>query len=134
MLVDSLGHDMAAKCGCGSVIILYICFAAKKIKQKKSNREKLIKRFGEEYVLKQENEKNANIKRKIRFLYKEILAIIIPIIPLIVNAVNDAYYYGATLISLVLIVLSFYDLVKEHNLLVSNKLPQLEKRGGDENE
>ena len=50
------------------------------------------------------------------------------------NFVNDAYYYGAAIISLALVLLSFSDLVKEHNILVTNKLPQLEKRGGDESE
>ena len=45
--------------------------------------------------------------------------------------VEDKYYYGASILSLLLVVLSFYDLVKEHNLMVSNKLPQLETRGGD---
>lgn len=50
------------------------------------------------------------------------------------NFVADAYYYGASSIIFLLVILSFYDLVKEHNLLVSNKLPQLEKRGGSENE
>ena len=50
------------------------------------------------------------------------------------NFINDEYYYGAAIISLVLVVISFKDLVKEHNILSSNKLPQLEKRGGDESE
>ena len=31
-------------------------------------------------------------------------------------------------------ILTFYSLVKEYNVLVRNKLPQLEKRGGDEHE
>ena len=65
---------------------------------------------------------------------KDLISIIIPLFALICNFVNDAYYYGAALIALVLVILSFRDLVKEHNLLSSNKLPQLEKRGGDESE
>ena len=73
-------------------------------------------------------------KKKIgifRYLYKEIIAILIPIVALVANFVYDSYYYGASFIALGLVILSFRDLVKEHNLLVSNKLPQLEKRGGD---
>ena len=58
----------------------------------------------------------------------------IPAIALFMNFVNDAYYYGAAIISLVVVLLSFLDLVKEHNILVTNKLPQLEKRGGDEHD
>ena len=53
---------------------------------------------------------------------------------LIVNPVKDIYYYGSAFIAFIFIIISFYDLVKEHNELVSNILPQLEKRGGDENE
>ena len=51
---------------------------------------------------------------------------------LFINFVSDIYYYGSVIIVLLLIILSFYDLVIEHNILVSTKLPQLEKRGGDE--
>lgn len=69
-----------------------------------------------------------------KYLIKEILAVIVLILVIIFQPVNDAYYYGASLIALGLVILSFYDLVKEHNILVSNKLPQLEKRGGDEHE
>ncbi len=68
-----------------------------------------------------------------KYMYKELLAIIIPLFPIIAQVVDDSHYYISAFVSLVLIILSFYDLVKEHNLLVSNKLPQLEKRGGDEN-
>ena len=78
-----------------------------------------------------------SVKNKVgifRYLYKEIIAIIIPIVALILNFVYDGYYYGASFIALGLVILSFRDLVKEHNMLVSNKLPQLEKRGGDEHE
>ena len=67
-----------------------------------------------------------------RFIYKELIALLLPIIVVITHPISDAYYYGASLISFVLIILSFKDLVTEHNILVSNKLPQLEKRGGDE--
>ena len=73
-------------------------------------------------------------QKKFRYLYKELIAVLIPILALAFNFVNDMYYYGAAAIALILVVLSFYDLVKEHNILVSNKLPQLEKRGGDESE
>ena len=70
----------------------------------------------------------------LKYFIKEVIAIVLPIMAIFLNFVNDAYYYGASLISLGLVLLSFYDLVKEHNILVSNKLPQLEKRGGDEHD
>ncbi|MBR1679685.1 MAG: hypothetical protein IJ704_03485, partial [Bacilli bacterium] len=80
---------------------------------------------------KKKTEKN---KPMIKYIFKPILGIIMGIGVLVINFVNDIYYYGAALGILALIIWSFYDLVVEHNLLTKNKLPQLEKRGGRENE
>ena len=77
------------------------------------------------------NKKETNKTGIFKYIYKPLIAIIIGILVILANFVNDIYYYGASIITFVLIILSFYDLVKEHNLLVSSKLPQLEKRGGD---
>ena len=85
------------------------------------------------YMSKEENKKY-KASGIFKYLYKEIIAIVIPLLALICNFVNDAYYYGASIIALILVIISFKDLVKEHNILSSNKLPQLEKRGGDESE
>ena len=68
------------------------------------------------------------------YLYKQIIAIGIGIIVLVLNPVDDLYYYSSAILSFLLTILSFYDLVSEHNNLVSSILPQLEKRGGDEHE
>ena len=73
-------------------------------------------------------------RKTFKYIYKPLIAIIIGILTLLINFVNDIYYYSASMITFILIILSFYDLVQEHNILVSTKLPQLEKRGGDENE
>ena len=62
---------------------------------------------------------------------KQILSILLPIFALLSQQAADEIYYGAAIISLVLIIWSFKDLVVDHNKLASNKLPQLEKRGGD---
>ena len=67
-------------------------------------------------------------------IIKQVIGISLGIFVLFMNFVADIYYYGAASIIFLLVILSFYDLVKEHNLLVSSKLPQLEKRGGSENE
>ena len=84
------------------------------------------------FMSKEVNQNSPKIKKSIfKYIYKEILGIVIPVVCLAMNFVNDGYYYTASLIALGLVVLSFKDLVKEHNLLVSNKLPQLHKRGGD---
>ncbi|MBR1385337.1 MAG: hypothetical protein IJ568_00755 [Bacilli bacterium] len=68
-----------------------------------------------------------------KYLYKQLIAIIISIVIIILNPFEDSYYYGTAILSFLLTIISFYDLVNEHNELVSSKLPQLEKRGGDEN-
>ena len=77
--------------------------------------------------------KNDSTLTLLRYVYKELLAFSIPMIVFLANPVEDYYYYGGAIISILLVTLSFSDLIKEHNILVSNKLPQLEKRGGDEN-
>lgn len=69
-----------------------------------------------------------------KYLYKQFIALIIGLLILVINPFQDHIYYGGAIIALLLTIWTFYDLVKEHNMLVSNKLPQLEKRGGDEHE
>ena len=73
-------------------------------------------------------------KDKYKYVFKQMIAIILAALVVIIHPVVDAYYYIVAIISLAIIVISFKDLVKEHNMLTTNKLPQLEKRGGDERE
>ena len=44
----------------------------------------------------------------------------------------DEYYYSASIICIIALLLSIWDLVKGHNRLATRKLPQFDKRGGDE--
>ena len=69
-----------------------------------------------------------------KYLYKQFIALAICLLIAAINPFQDYINYGGAIIALLLTIWTFYDLVKEHNLLVSNKLPQLEKRGGDERE
>ena len=93
-------------------------------------------------VLFQRKKHNSSIKKKKmsfseklnKYLYKQLIGIVIGVVILKINPVNDIYYYGGSLIVLLTVILSFKDLVKERNEIVSNPLPQLNKRGGDENE
>ncbi|MBQ9019554.1 MAG: hypothetical protein IJ097_04530 [Bacilli bacterium] len=73
-------------------------------------------------------------KVKAKYWVKYLISMLIPLFVLIINPVQDSFYYGASIIGLILVIWSFYDLVKIHNVLVSRPIPQLEKRGGDENE
>lgn len=79
------------------------------------------------------NNKKIPIKYSLKYVYKQFIAISISLAVLLFNPVKDVYYYGAAIISLALVVFSFYSLISERNLIISRKLPQLEKRGGDEN-
>ena len=47
------------------------------------------------------------------------------------NLASDLYFYGAAIVSCILVLVSFYDIVIRYNELSKNKIPQLEKRGGD---
>ena len=75
-----------------------------------------------------------NRSKRLKYMYKSLIAAIIGILVLLLDFVHDYYYYGASIIIFIFIILSFKDLVKLHNKLVSSKLPQLEKRGGDKND
>jgi hypothetical protein len=110
-----------------SIISLFISISqSNKLSKREEHRDDL------GYMSLEEN-KNKVKKNKsyFKYLYKEILGIVISILVLLINFVNDIYYYASAIIALVLVVLSFKDLIEEYNLLVYTKLPQLEKRGGD---
>lgn len=76
--------------------------------------------------------KNKKKRPIFKYIFKQLIAIFLAGAILFANFPADAYYYGTAIITFLLVIWSFYDLVKEHNLLVSTKLPQLEKRGGNE--
>lgn len=79
------------------------------------------------------NKEKIKIKR-FKYLWASVLALIVAIAVFIINSPYDIYYYGASIIIFGLIIYSFSCLIKVHNMLVSAKLPQLEKRGGRRNE
>ena len=62
----------------------------------------------------------------------QLISLIIGILVLMSGTIKDEIIYGSSIAIFVLIILSFNSLIKEHNILSSNKPPQLEKRGGDE--
>ena len=75
------------------------------------------------------------IKEKIKkYLYKQLIAISLCALVMFINPIYDFVFYGVSLIAFLFVISSFFDLIDEHNELIRHKLPQLEKRGGDENE
>lgn len=88
----------------------------------------------EGYMNSNKDQKAKKGRSTFKYIFKQLIGIILGVTMLFLNLVDDAYYYGTAIIIFLLVIWSFYDLVKEHNLLVSTKLPQLDKRGGSENE
>ena len=76
-------------------------------------------------------EKKNKVPMKWKYFYKEIIGVIIAVAAIVLNPVEDLYYYSAAFVSLILVILSYKDLIAEHNLLSSNELPQLDERGGN---
>ena len=75
----------------------------------------------------------APFKEKLPQIIKPLAGIIISLAVVIMNPFEDTIYYGAAIVSMFLIVWSFRDMIKAHNRLTLRKLPQLGRRGGDEN-
>jgi DNA-directed RNA polymerase subunit RPC12/RpoP len=62
------------------------------------------------------------------------LTALLPGFLLLIQDYHDDYYYAASIFSLVVCLLIFRFVVKKHNTFIARPLPQLNKRGGDENE
>ena len=75
----------------------------------------------------------APMKEKAGMLIKPAIGIIAALVVVLWNPYQDPIHYGVAIASLVLTVWTFTDIIKAHNRLTERKLPQLGKRGGDEN-
>lgn len=71
-------------------------------------------------------------KLSFKYWFKYLIAIISSFIIMVTNPIQDSIHYVTAIMGLVLIIWSFFDLVKIHNQLVSREIPQLNNRGGDE--
>lgn len=75
----------------------------------------------------------APFKDKLPLLAKPFAGIILSLVVVIINPFQDIIPYAAAIISLLLVVWCFIDIIRLHNRLTQRKLKQLGKRGGDEN-
>ena len=75
----------------------------------------------------------SHIKDKLPTLIKPLGGILIAIVVLIVNPVSDWFYYLGAFACMGTVLWAIMDIIKQHNLLTTRKLPQLNRRGGDEN-
>lgn len=75
----------------------------------------------------------APFKEKLPTLIKPFAGIGLAVIILLINPAEDLFYYFGAVICMAMVIWSFRDLIEHHNMLTTRKLPQLGKRGGDEN-
>lgn len=94
----------------------------------------LIPKYDENTGKPLKRKKYKKYKVSIKYWLKYLIAMLSSLIVVIFNPIQDSIHYIVASIGLILIIWSFFDLVKIHNQLVSRPIPQLEKRGGDENE
>lgn len=71
------------------------------------------------------------LEDKLKYIIKPIISIVIAGMVLILDPTMDYWYYGGTIVAMLLTLLSFYDLVALHNKLSMRTPPQLKKEGGD---
>ena len=72
-------------------------------------------------------------KEMLPVLAKPAAAILFAFVIMIWNPVSDLYYYGGAAVSMAAVIWSFLDIIERHNVLATRKLPQFNRRGGDEN-
>lgn len=81
----------------------------------------------------QKSMRKGALKEILPVLTKPGAAILLAIVISIWNPVSDLYYYGGSILSMGAVVWTLTDIIERYNVLTTRKLPQLNKRGGDEN-
>lgn len=73
------------------------------------------------------------------FVKKELFGILLTFVSLfisvgtyIINPIHDYVYYGAAMVAIVATCMGVIDIMKDHNILVTRKLPQFNREGGDD--
>ncbi len=70
-------------------------------------------------------------KVRMKTLMKPISGLILALVIYTLNPAQDVTYYTAAAVMLALIAWSVFDIIEQHNLQTTRKLPQFGKRGGD---
>lgn len=73
------------------------------------------------------------VKEMLPVLTKPVAAILFALAVMIWNPVSDLYYYGGAVVSMATVIWTLMDIIKRYNVLTMRKLPQFNRRGGDEN-
>lgn len=120
------------------VLIIYvIVFLISRSQMKKlRSKEQLEGDMGLLSLKKQETEAVADNnykKRKLTANLKFWLTVAVALAVLIISPVEDFIYYGAVVFCIAMVIVSELQLMNRFNILSTRKLPQLGRRGGDEN-
>ncbi len=83
------------------------------------------------FVSKNKGELKIEKKSQLISIICPILGVLLPLFVIFSNIASDLIFYGAAILSCIFVLVSFYDVVVKYNQLSKNKIPQLEKRGGD---
>lgn len=73
-------------------------------------------------------------KEKWRTLIKPLAGIVLAAAILLANPVSDWFYYIGAFACMGTVLWAILDIIRQHNMLTTRRLPQLNRRGGDENE
>lgn len=74
-----------------------------------------------------------NMKAKLPTLAKPLAGVLLSFVILLLNPVEDMFYYIGAFACMGTVLWSFIDIIRQHNELSTRKLPQFNRRGGDEN-
>ncbi len=72
-------------------------------------------------------------RKKLPYLIKPFVGVGIAVVLLCLRPVSEVWYYAGALACMLLTGLTFVNIIRYHNRLTTRKLPQLNRRGGDEN-
>ncbi len=112
---------IVAFCG-GSAVSLFVVFAVFAVFAYMISSNKLSK-----YMRK------GMLKEMMPVLVKPAASILLAIVISIWNPVSDLYYYSGAVISMGAVIWTLMDIIERYNVLTTRKLPQFNRRGGDEN-
>jgi predicted RNA-binding Zn-ribbon protein involved in translation (DUF1610 family) len=117
---------LLSMCAGGVGVVPYLCVIVPLITNARKNKSKK--------VVVDDSKVKAKAPGGEKFLLclKPLIGAVIAIAIWLIAPISDEYYYIAALICMVGVLLSFFDMIKQHNELSTRKPPQFDKRGGDE--
>ena len=68
---------------------------------------------------------------KTKYIITLTLWILLAIVILIWNPVHNLFYYIGVIVCMIMLAMTFTDLIELHNRFTTRKLPQLNKRGAN---